>query len=193
MATGDLASLAAVKSFRGILSYDDDGELARLITAASAFASLYCRRTFAEDVGLVEHHSTSVGQRRLLLRRPPISSITSLADDPQRIYGAATLLPATTYVIADAGVGLVLLDGASFSGGVNNVQVIYRGGYAVIPADLAQAVVELVWLAREKGASNLLGMRAKSIADGNVSVLNMDWPAHVTAILDAYTLPHGVV
>jgi hypothetical protein len=187
-----LTTLASVKAFKNIAGTQHDGELARLILAVDTFVALYCRRVFEEGVGIVEYHSARAGQTRLLLDRPPLTSIASIYDDPERAYGASTLVAATDYVIADAGIGLVVFDGVSLQAGIRNMKVTYTGGYATIPLDLAQAAIELVWLAREKGDLSLLGQRAKSIADGNISVLDMNWPAHVTAILDAYRLPHGL-
>ena len=184
-----LTTLANVKAYRDITDAGQDTELARLITVVDAFVATYCRRTFELDAALVEYHSGATGQARLLLHRPPINSIASLYDDPERAYGAATLIASTDYVVLDANMGLVALDGVTFQDGLRNIKVTYSGGWAAIPADLGQAAIELVWLAREKGANNLVGLRAKSIADGNISILSMDFPAHLAPILDAYRLP----
>jgi hypothetical protein len=181
-----LTTLEAVKAFKNILAGEHDAEIKRLIPAAQQFIESYLGRP-VEAAGVTEYHSTRAGQTRLLLDRWPVTALTSLADDPDRVYGAATLLAATDYVLADAEIGLVVLDGLSFQEGINNVKVVYQGGYAAGDPRLgllAQASIELIWLAHMKGDQNLLGMSAKSIADGNISLVRLGWPGEAQAILD---------
>src|SRR3990167_2265935 len=128
-----LTTLAAVKAFKGISATDQDAEITRLITVVSEYLTRYCRRTFDQNATLVEYHSGTSGQTTLRLDRPPINSIASIYDDPERAYGASTLVAATDYVIEDAAAGLVRLDWVSFQAGLNNVKVTYSGGYATIP------------------------------------------------------------
>jgi hypothetical protein len=81
------------------------------------------------------------------------------------------------------------LDGTSFNEGINNIRIVYTAGYAATATEralLEQAAVELVWLARDKGDKALLGVRSRSIADGRVDTLDMDWPAGVREILDQF-------
>ena len=185
-----LTTLANVKAFKGGSGGERDGELTRLIAAVGAFVAAYCRRTF-ETATVTEYHNGRSGQRRLLLRQPPITSITSIHDDVDRSYGSTTLIASTDYVITDAAAGLVDFDGGSLQEGLSNIKVIYVGGYAAtaIPADLEQAAIELVWLAAMKGQENLLGLSAKNISDGAISIVNLNWPAHLLPILDHYRLP----
>lgn len=180
-----LTTLANVKAFKNITVDDHDNELSRLITTVDNFVEEYCGRTF-EQATVTEYHSTTWGQRVLLLKRPPIVSITSFYDDAVRVYGADTLLASTSYVIDDANAGIVRLDGTSFGQGLRNVKAVYVGGYATIPFALEQAAIELIWLARDKGDQALLGLRGKSIADGSVSYLDNQWPSGINAILDLY-------
>src|SRR3990167_352620 len=183
-----LTTLAAVKAFKSITDTSQDAEIGRLITVVSEYLTRYCRRTFDLNATLVEYHSGTSGQATLLLDRPPINSIASIYDDPERAYGASTLIAAADYVIEDAVAGLVRLDGASFQEGLRNVKVTYSGGFAVIPAGLEQAAIQLVWLARDKGQYQLLGQSAKSIGDGSITLLNNNWPAHLAPMLDLYVL-----
>ncbi len=183
-----LVSLATVKAFKNITATEHDAELVRLIGAVDAFITTYCNRQF-EQATVTEYHSTRAGQTTLLLKRPPVASITSLHDDPDRVYGANTLIDPSDYVIEDTDAGILKLDGTVFQRGVNNVKVLYSGGFNPVPADLAQAAVELIWLARDKGDQALLGLQSKSVAEGrDVQIFANDWPAGVKAILDSYRL-----
>jgi hypothetical protein len=183
-----LTSLSAVKQFKGVTATDHDSELLRLIGAVDAFVARYCGRVL-ESTTLTEYQSGEDGQTRLFLREYPVTAITSIHDDPLRTYGAATQLSTSDYVLTDPQAGIVDLDGTSFSAGINNIRVIYTAGYAATAPEralLEQAAIELVWLARDKGDKALLGVRSRSIADGRVDTLDMDWPAGVREILDRF-------
>ena len=183
-----LTTLANVKTFKNITASEHDVELLRLIPAVDAFVNQHCVRTI-EQATVTEKHSSRKGQSRLILKQPPVASITSIHDDPDRVYGSGTILTANTdYVLENPEAGIVIFDEHSTKGGIHNLQVIYVGGFSPVPKDLEQAAIELVWLARMKGDQALLGLQSKSIADGSVQVLKTDWPAGVKAILDSYRL-----
>jgi hypothetical protein len=183
-----LTTLANVKAFKNVTASDHDAELLRLIPAVDAFISSYCNRVL-ESATVTEYHSGRSGQTTLRLRQYPVTAITSLHDDVDRVYGTATLLSASDYVLTDAKAGLVQLDGLTFNEGLNNLKVVYTGGYAAGSTEralLEQAAIELVWLARDKGDKALLGLQSRSIADGRVDTFHTDWPAGVQAILDGF-------
>lgn len=163
-----LATLAAVKAFKNLDTDEHDAELLRLLDVVTAFIETHCHRTFREAT-VTEYHSPLAGAARLFLKRPPITSITSVHDDPDRIYGSGTLVPAAQYVLEDPGAGLVAFDKHTLAGGLKSVQVVYVGGFAVTPFDLEQAAVELAWLTRDLGDKALLGVAAKQIADGSIT------------------------
>ena len=155
------------------------------------FMENYCRRVFEQNATITEFHSGKAGQTVLILHRPPIASITSIHDDPDRVYGSGTLVAATDYLISDGEAGLVQFDGWSLQHGFNNVKVVYSGGFAAARQELKaleQVAIELLWLARDKGDQALLGLSSKSIADGSINVLRNDWPAGVQTLLDLYRL-----
>jgi hypothetical protein len=183
-----LTSLSAVKHYKGVTATDHDSELLRLIGAVDAFVARYCGRVL-ESTTLTEYQSGEDGQTRLFLREYPVTAITSIHDDPRRTYGAETQLSTNDYVLTDPQAGIVDLDGTSFRAGRNNIRVVYTAGYAATAPEralLEQAAIELVWLARDKGEKALLGVRSRSIADGRVETLDMDWPAGVREILDRF-------
>lgn len=188
-----ITTVPRCKSFRGIPgdNQEHDAELARIITAVQEWLEEECDRSF--DQGTVtEYYHGDHWRDRLLLARPPIVSITNIWDDPARAY--TTPISATKYAIDDADAGLIrLLDGLTFSAGLRNIKITYVGGFATMPADLEQAAIELVWACREKGANNLIGVRSRSIADGNVQFVNLDWgSANLAPILSKYTLRTGI-
>ncbi len=187
-----LTTVPACKAFRGIDSdvTEHDDELARLIPAVQAWLEQECERRFDQDT-VTEYFDGAAWRDRILVARPPVVSITNLWDDPARVY--TTPLAVSLYDIADAEDGLIrLFDGRSFCSGQKNIKITYVGGYQVIPADLEQAAIEMVWAAREKGVHNLIGVRSRSIADGNVQFVNLGWESLAEGIIRKYRLRTGV-
>lgn len=187
-----ITTVDACKAFRGIPdeNVDHDAELGRIIAAVQDWLEMECGRTF--DRGeLTEYYSGSDWSSILILGRPPIISITNLYDDMSRVFSAP--IDPARYVVTDANAGVLQLDGLTFSRGIKNIKVVYIGGYEDIPKDLEQAAIELVWAARMKGEQSLVGVRSRSIADGSVQFVNLDWgsPA-LAAVIDKYKLKTGV-
>ncbi|MCS6302364.1 MAG: phage head-tail connector protein [Nitrospira sp.] len=183
-----LTTLANVKAFMNISTSEHDVEILRLLPSVDAFIQSYCNRPL-EQATVTEFHSGRSGQSTLRLKRYPVASITSIADDPYRVYGAETLLAASDSVLTDAEAGIVQLDGITFNEGLNNIKIVYVAGYAAGSKEAAlleQAAIELIWLARKKGDQALLGLQSRSIADGRVDTFNMDWPAGVREILERF-------
>ncbi len=186
-------TLANVKAFKNITDTNHDEELSRLMPVAQTFIEGYCGRTFEQQAGIVDYYSTQPGQRTLLLRRAPVTVLTSLYDDPVHVYGASTLIPTTDYVLTNAQAGIVTFLRPRICGGVANIKATYTGGFAEGDDTLEMlehAAIELIWLARDKGDHALLGLSAKSVADSSMTFRN-DWPAGVQTILDLYRFARG--
>ena len=200
-----ITTVAKCKAFREIETenQEHDAELARIIPGVQAFLEQECARSF-EQATVTEYHNGGSGWSQwetsasswldhVLVNRPPIASVTNIWDDPLLVYGSNTLIASTKYLIGDADAGLIVLDGARFQNGLHNIKITYVGGFATIPIDLEQAAIEIVWAAREKGQHNLIGVRSRSIADGNVQFVNLDWgSANLTPIIQKYSLRLGV-
>jgi hypothetical protein len=188
-----LTTVPACKAFRGIASdvTEHDDELARLIPAVQAWLEQECARAF-DQATVTEYFDGDAWRSRILVARPPIVSVTNLWDDPARVW--TTPLAVASYDVKDAGAGLIrLLDGRCFALGQRSIKITYVGGYATAPLDLQQAVIEMVWAAREKGVHNLIGVRSRSVADGNVQFVNLDWGSiNLGPIIQKYSLRTGV-
>ena len=145
----DLTTIAAVKQYLKVDQAEDpakyDAELTRLISSVSQQARTATGR--ALDVPAAQRVETRDGDGRcvLLLAEYPVTAIASVTVDGTAI----PVRPSATesgYVIGDAEIGKLVLVGYSFTRGVQNVIVTYTAGYAAIPQDLEQAVIELVAL-----------------------------------------------
>lgn len=186
-----ITTVSNCKAFRKVEAEntDHDEGLERLIPAVQTWLEQECQRTF-DQATVTEYFHGNDWRDCLIISRPPIVSITNLWDDPARAY--ATPLSASQYVIADAEAGIIRLDGLTFSKGLRNIKITYVGGYQVMPTDLEQAAIEMVWAAYMKGDQNLIGVRSRSIGDGSVQFVNLSWPLDLDAIISKYRLKTGV-
>jgi hypothetical protein len=188
-----ITTVANCKAFRGVeaANQEHDAELERIIPAVQAFLEQECGRVF-DQAEVTEYFDGEMWASVLLVARPPINSIINLWDDPTRVF--ATPFSVGSYDVKDANAGIVrLLDDLEFSDGQHNIKITYSGGYTSMPFDLEQAAIEMVWAAREKGLHNLIGVRSRSIGDGNIQFVNLDWGSpNLTAIIQKYSLKTGV-
>jgi hypothetical protein len=149
MSPGDLVLLADVKAYLGgDLQSNDDGVLARLITAASQFFTTACARPI-----LLQTYSElydGKGATRLYLRQTPVVAVETLAVDGVTIPAA----PAPGQPGWTLNGNVVSLTGFWFRRGAANVAAVYSAGWATPPADIAEAVIELVGL-RYRGRDRL--------------------------------------
>jgi hypothetical protein len=170
MATGDLISLAEVKAYLGgDLQSNDDAVLSRLIAAASAFFVSACGRPILEQAFSESYDGK--GNGRLYLRHTPVTAVSSLSIDGAVVPFAAK--PGEPGWRLNGNV--ILLFGHWFNRGLTNVAVSYTAGYTKAPADVAEAVAELVGLRYRgrdrlgKTSESMGGMASTSYAQKDVS------------------------
>lgn len=133
----------AVKEYLRISHSNWDALITSLITRMSGFFESQINRTLDAADYTERYDGEEDNGGVLRLKHPPINSVTSLHDDINRAFGASTLIATADYVWY-ANEGVIRLDGAEFRVGLQNIQVVYNGGYDTIPDDVVQAVIELV-------------------------------------------------
>lgn len=182
-----LVTLKDVKGYLGIepgvMTADD--LLNRLIEAASTwFETVTHREIKAKDY--VEFYDGD-GSTSLTPLNYPIISVVQ--DTGLKIGGVA--VPAWTeeaplgYVIEKSRIELVDESGVLvFTRGKHNVKLSYKANFATVPADIVEAIVELVaWRYREKDRP---GQMSQSGANTTVSFSMASAPASVRDVIDAY-------
>jgi hypothetical protein len=169
-----LTTLANLKAYLGITVADDDLLLESLIDRATDIIETICNRPFknadAGDLPVAQtEYFNGDGRSKFFLKYYPISSITSIHDDPDRVYGADTLIDSDEYAFwADE--GIVEFDGSGLAGsGVKNIKIVYKGGYtaATLPYDIEQICIELVAILYKM--RDRIGVSSKSFSDGSAS------------------------
>lgn len=179
----NLVRLERVKTYLDLANTDtaSDVLLQDLIARIGAWVEHYCDRSFAKATYTEQRDGD--GTDTLIVRQWPLLSVASLYDDPLRVFGAATQIATTNFVIY-ANQGSIRLDGLVFSVGIQNVKVTYEAGYADIPEDLQQAVVELV-ADRFRNKENQ-GIRSLAIGSYRVDYGDEELPSEIKGVLDGY-------
>lgn len=173
-----LTTLAKLKQYGQIESFQDDTLLLRMIDAASAAIENYCSRQFqsASYTEVRDGH----GGRRMTLRHFPVTDVTALTINGQLIPRRPSPL-ANGYTFDDL---TIKLTGYVFDEGVDNVSITYTAGLASVPSDVELACCEVVML-RYK-ARDRIGVTSKSLAGETISFNADDFPDYVTRVLDQY-------
>ncbi len=178
-ASCDLTTLAASKRHLGVSGSDDDTLIDELIDAASEAIERYCGREFNEE-SRTEYYDG--GADHVVLRARPVSTVTSLHDDPGRDFGARSLVDPSRYAV-DELAGIVELDGGRFGKGRLSVKVVYTGGFAAVPDDVSRACAILVahWYNRAKQGSE--GVASEGMGPYAARYDSTQWPQEVLGLL----------
>lgn len=190
--TNDLCVLQDVKDylFRGGGNQTnlDDNLLQRIISSASEWIRKETSTEFT--AGNVTEVRSGMGGRVMFVKRPPINSVTSVHVDggaiPAKSINVADFLNSSGYSFRANGT-YISLSGNVFARGVDNVQLIYNGGYGEIPFDLEQACIEMVgWTYREL---DRLGMISKALAGETISFSTASLSHRSLQVLQHYKSP----
>lgn len=180
----DLTTVAAVVQFQSLsatAATADADLLQSLVTAASVFVASFCSREFIQ--ANYRETRNGAGTSAMATLQYPISYVAKVTIDDQTIP-PSTGACVSGFVYDDKS---VRLRGCyRFCRGAQNVMIAYTAGYPPdkIPADLAQAVVEMV-TAKYKRRQDL--QLASRIIDGQTITFNQsDVPPSAKTVLGQY-------
>jgi hypothetical protein len=180
MAAGpnDLTNPAAVSAYLGQDPTLDTAVLQSLVTAESTRIQTWLGYNVA-SAAYVETRDGN-GKAMLVFANAPVTAVASVAIWWQPV---AALTPGECSGYSfDA--NALYLAGGVFPKGRRNISISYTAGYAAIPADLAQACVELTALRyrlRDK-----TGLVSESGLQQTTAYVQADMPASVMAALQPY-------
>lgn len=200
-----LRTVAATKNALGTIAGSAiDALIEECVNQASEMVERAWGRHIVSRGALTEYHAKDPGRypldHQLYLNEWPVVSVTSVHEDPNRAYGASTLLTVTTdYVVSKPAGKLLRVSNAVpiyWSNSWRAQKVIYVAGYedtagspaaaAPVPYSILRVFDELVgWMIQQRQAKEL-GLQSRSDAMGNRS---FSGPAYITpgmqAALDA--------
>jgi hypothetical protein len=177
----DLISIQEFKGYEGITGFTEDGKLNLIIPSISALVRNYCGKSFTTHYATdkVETFSLRFPMDVLFPCESPIVSVTSVEVD----YGDGyELIDVANYGV-DFRLDTVRLKDGKFPIGVNTVRLTYKGGYAIIPADLKLAIIDLVnyYLKNEHIPEKNHATFTIRHEDGKAA-----FPDHIRRVLDLY-------
>lgn len=182
MATGDLTTLAKVRTHLDIETAftTDDTLLTQLVTTCSTWFKNQLGGRDIYSASYTEYFS-GCGQRVLFPRQWPITAVSSLVIDGETIVVRPTW-DGDGYVIVDE--HKLELVGYTAGHGTNNVTLAYTAGYASIPGDIDQAVIEVVaWRYRER---KRIGQVSANVGGESITFSQYAAPLSVQAVIDVY-------
>jgi len=130
-------------------------------------------RTF-ESQTFTEYHSCDRYQKSIFLKQRPVTSITSVHDDPDWVYGADSLVSDTEYTFsADSG---ILYSSGFWGSGRKNIKVVYVAGYTELPTRILRVLCQqgAHWFRLIKEGRWDLSSIAMPEGSGTMSFKNVD-------------------
>ena len=161
--------------------------LTKLIAWVSANVESYIDRE-VETIARTEYFDVDPGQRMVIVRAYPITSVASVYNDPAREYTTTSITSSDYAAYPD---GRIAFDYA-LSYGIRALKVTYTGGMAADVAALETAYPDLVeavtlQVVHEWRRRNSLSEDTAALAQGAITVGgSMRWLPHVKDILDGY-------
>jgi hypothetical protein len=206
-----LDTLANVKTRLGISSNADDALLVLLMNSADKWIGNYCGRDFGGGT-YTEYHPG--GSEFIHLKNFPVQSVTSVKVDPAHVFGADTVISASSYVVhSERGViqslvgpfvpreeqqGLVSAHVADWTRGPRIIQVVYTVAAEAVADDIREAHSQLIdhWFRRCKtqmglGFVNLTGQKVGGyeVSYRSDQIGGLPIPPDIFALLAPHRVP----
>lgn len=145
-----------------ILTSQEQVALELSADAASAQIQKYCDFTFKE--GTYTEVWDGAASDELIPREIPITSITSVKFAANGIFTPESALPTDIFCIGSKGMSINLRNQVLTPRGRGLIEIIYKAGYAVIPADLQLAALrQLQYLYKQIGKGDaMVGLKVIS-------------------------------
>lgn len=186
----DLTTVGNVKAYAQITDNSQDAVLARLVSAFSAWFLNQINRGALISATYTENRNGQGGDS-ITLNNWPITAITSLSVD-------GNVIPASPgpgqfgYVFDPYSLWIVAPSGCSsrgsamrFNKGRGNVQIVYVAGYASVPLDVEQAVIDQVlWTLRRQPNLGTVSQQMNGIT--TVSFSQKDMAPGVSLVIENY-------
>jgi len=180
-----LVSVATLESYLGVSgeTWDSDEQDfgINLINAASARANVITGRQLASRT-----HTDIIldgsGRDIVVLPEYPVTDVAELRVDTARSFGATSVIDTDDYEYYDDG---RLCYWSGFPLARRCVKVTYTAGYATVPYDLQQAVVESCAYTWKRYRSRSIGTRSIT-ADGVTTQYEIDIPIPAMRVFESY-------
>ncbi len=189
----DLITLATYKTAEGIQATKDDAKLELLITSVSQLVKTYCNTTFVDYYTSAKTELSNINYNEAFVQLSEGPVVMSDGNKPvvserDSITSSYTTLTQDVDYYVDTDLDCIYRMNKAWPKGPGAVKVVYKAGYATIPADLKLAVIDLVTYyhkdehkARQTIAGASIQNQSSSSQRNNVA-----FPDHIKRVLDLY-------
>ena len=189
----NLITLTEYKEAKGLQGMKDDSQLTILIDSVSQLVKTYCNTTFVDYYRNAKTDLFNISYNRAFVQlsecpvvmsdgnKPVISERGSITD----LY--TTLTENVDYYV-DQDLDSIYRIGTNWPIGPGAVKVVYKAGYATIPADLKLAVIDLITYYHKDEHKTRQTIAGASLQNqGTTSQRgNVGFPDHIKRVLDLY-------
>jgi len=188
----DLITLSNYKTAEGIQATKDDAKLELLITSVSQLVKTYCNATFVDyyTSAKTEMFNINYNESFVQLAEGPVvmGDNAPVVSERDNITSSYTTLTQDADYYVDTELDCIYRMNKAWPKGPGAVKVVYKAGYATIPADLKLAVIDLITYyhkdehkARQTIAGASIQNQSSSSQRNNVA-----FPDHIKRVLDLY-------
>ena len=189
----NLINLADYKIAEGIQSTKDDAKLDLLINSVSQLVKTYCNTTFVDYYTNAKTELFNINYNESFVQLSEGPVVMSDGNKPviserDSITSSYTTLTQDVDYYVDTDLDCIYRMNKAWPKGPGAVKVVYKAGYATIPADLKLAVIDLITYyhkdehkARQTIAGASIQNQSSTSQRNNVA-----FPDHIKRVLDLY-------
>lgn len=193
----ELATIAELRTFIGMSGTDDATRMQLVVDGTNAAVFGYLRDRFIKDTG-EDYEIVMNGPldgRTLLIPHRPLVSITNLERGRYDSGGWALdyAYVSTDYHLDLPAGKLTSIPGGWFPRAQEALRVVYRSGWATVPADIKMAVLQAMVVEYTRVSGDRLDSISVAHDTGATSYTFDTWPLQARRVLDQYVLKAAIL
>lgn len=192
----NLISLEDYKISENIQNTKEDGRLTIIIESVSQLVKTYCNSSFVDyfNTEKTDTFNINYNESFVQLTEGPVRIVTGagatapVVTERDSITSSYTTLTANVDYYVDEDLDCIYRMNKSWPKGPGAVQVVYKAGYSIVPADLKLAVIDLITYYHKDEHKARQTMAGASIQNQSSSSQrdNVAFPDHIKRVLDLY-------
>ena len=191
----EIVTLAEYKTYKAINSTTSDAQIRYIVTAVNSLVKNYCNRSFVDNYVTGEELTAFFNgntESLVYLDELPLKAIDSveISFDGGVTY-ETPLVEGTDYLVDQDTGTIQTVSGSPFTVGTrishHSLKVVYTGGYAVAPADLKVASLDLVAYYFNEEYTPKKSM-SRTGAGEVTQFLTHSLPPHIKRVMDLYRI-----
>lgn len=186
----DLVTLEEFKEYKGLRSPESDGKLQLLVSSVSSLIENYCNRVFTTyvDADYTEWFDSNCCE--VITSMFPLISVTSVKISSDGGVTQTTLTVNENYFVDIKNDRiLTTYSGVPFNSyyttPYRSLEIAYRAGYSILPADLKLAVFDLIDYYKEEKSIPSMSLGG-AVKENDLPYIANSFPPQIRRVLDLY-------